>query len=255
MHYNLLFNGCSFTAGSELQGKENNLEYRDQHRFSQVISNKTGLSHKNIAIGGSSNDRITRTTIDWFRKNTCDTAIIQFTAVQRMEYISPYAKHPVNFVNGPNKVGTKWKSNSKHDHEETKQSYHHYYKYVYNNNLGFYNFYKNLYILEQFFKSNHINYCFIKLEKNNSSYIALDKCKLSIHDDDGDLLDFYWKSVCKNKYTSITSICGNILKDFSSDYTTDYTHEGYPLLQGGHPSEIGHEKIANHIIKEIDSAL
>lgn len=68
MHYNLLFNGCSFTQGSELQGKENNLEYRDQHRFSQVISNKTGLSHKNIAMGGSSNDRIARTTIDWFRK-------------------------------------------------------------------------------------------------------------------------------------------------------------------------------------------
>jgi hypothetical protein len=250
-HYSLLFNGCSFTEGSELQGKEDDFEYRNLNRYSQVVTNKTGLSHANISMGGNSNDRITRTTIDWFRENTCDLAIIQLTVLDRTEYISPYDGHPVNFCPGQIGVRTLWKTNIKKDHEETKEAYDHYYKYVYNKKLGLYNFYKNLYILEQYFEKNNIKHYFMKLDQNWPYLVDLDTSKLKLNDYNGNLLDFYWRSVCKNKFIDITSIKEIIPHTNSFYYTEDYRHEGYTFLRGTHPSILGHRKIANHILGNI----
>ena len=250
MHYNLLFNGCSYTQGSELQGINDDFEYRDQHRYSHVISERLGKTYDNISMGGNSNDRITRETLDWFNAgNTCDLAIIQWSHINRLEYISPYAKHPVIF--NPIFVITKWKGIKK-DHEETKLAHDHYYKYCYNPMLGVYNFYKNLYILEQFFEKNNINYFMIKLSP--SFFMGNQISKSLLNDDPNDLTNFYWKTLCKHDFFNIPSIRDTMIDiQDKKNFTPDYRHLGYQFLTGGHPSELGHQRIADFIISKIDT--
>jgi hypothetical protein len=241
MHYNLLFNGCSYTNGSELQGKENNYEYRRLHRFSHLIGEKMDKTYENIALGGNSNDRIVRTTIEWFEKgNTCDLAIIQFTLISRHEFISRIAAHPVNFA--PNIIlplfwEVEGKIENRRDYTNAKNAYEHYYKHVYNDNLGLYNFYKNLFILEHYLEKNNIPYYFIKL--------AGDRAWL-----DNPERNVYWRHCCKHTYSSIPAINGTILDlQDNSNFTIDYSKDGYPALNGKHPSELGHQRIADYIIK------
>jgi hypothetical protein len=237
MHYNILFNGCSFTLGSELEGIEKNYAYRDLNRFSHIISEKTGRSYKNIAHGGISNDRIVRTTIEWFEAgNTCDYAIIQFSVIKRTEYVTKHTADvslfsPVNFSTV---VGCK---EPLIDYDIIKKSFEEYYKYVYNEHLGMTNFYKNLFILEQYFKTKRIKKFFIKLVLNGENKI--------------DHKQFPWKSLCEQKYEEIPTINEDILllNDSKENYCKDYSKEGFPALNGYHPSELGHQKIADYIIK------
>ena len=64
----LLANGCSFTLGSCMYEEE--WEYRQNlNRFSKKLADKLNLEEINISTGGSSNDRIFRTTFDWIENN------------------------------------------------------------------------------------------------------------------------------------------------------------------------------------------
>lgn len=253
MHYNLLFNGCSFTQGSELQGINDDLEYRNRHRYSHIVSERLRKTYDNISVSGSSNDRITRETLDWFNAgNTCDLAIIQWTTIARHEYISKFCKHPVNFC--PQFVVTKWEGTKKinKDHEETKLAHQHFYKYYYNPILGIYNFYKNLYILEQFFEKNNINYFMIKL----SPYLFEGNQipKLLLNHDLNDMTNFYWKTLCKHDFFNIPSIKDTMFNRRNKEnFTPDYRHLGYQSLSGTHPSELGHQRIADFILSKIDT--
>lgn len=251
MHYNLLFNGCSYTQGSELQGINDDLEYRDKHRYSHIISERLGKTYDNISVGGSSNDRIVRETLHWFNAgNTCDLAIIQWSCISRVEYISPYAKHPVNF--NPAFVITKWKGIKK-DHEETKLAHEHFYMHYYNPMLGIYNFYKNLYILEQFFEKNNINYYMIKM-RTDFINISDQNHKIFLNDIPNDFTNFYWKNLCKHDWFNIPSIRDTMFNTRDKEnFTPDYRHLGYPFLVGGHPSELGHQRIADYIINKIET--
>jgi len=255
MHYNLLFNGCSFTAGAELEGKNKDFEYRDKHRYSQVISERTGKTYDNISRSGNSNDRITRETIDWFeRDNTCDLAIIQFTCITRIEFISKHEQHPTNFCpGGIKKWDLKWHTKNNEEHKNAQEAHEFYYKHFYNDNIGLYNFYKNLFIIEQYFEKNNIDYIFLKFRRSRFNVFKLDQEKLKMHDGKFNSLDFYWQLGCKNRYSTITPIVGKILDpNDKSNFATNYSDEGYPFLTGLHPSELGHQKIADYILKQLN---
>jgi len=243
MHYNLLFNGCSFTKGSELQGKTKDFEYRRINRFSHIISEKTNKTYANIAEGGSSNDCIVRSTIEWFEAgNTCDLAIIQLTHISRIEFISRYAARPVNFSPKRIVLSPQEMAENKKDAIDIRESNIIYYRHVYNDNLGFYNFYKNLFILEQYLEKNNIKYFFLKLTGNGKSIYPEQEENLC------------WGSCCKHTYLSIPSINTTILDMNNKNYCTkDYSSEGYSMLNGKHPNELGHQKIAEYLIQEIKS--
>jgi hypothetical protein len=49
MHYNLLFNGCSFTYGWELGGINNDEEHQRTHRFSHLVAEHYGKTYNNIS--------------------------------------------------------------------------------------------------------------------------------------------------------------------------------------------------------------
>jgi hypothetical protein len=242
MHYNLLFNGCSHTQGTELEGKTKDFEYRNKYRYSHIISEKTGKTYDNIAWGGGSNNRIARTTIEWFESgNTCDFAIIQFTLLNRIEFVSKLTGELSLFGNS-NFVDVYqndfYPVERPIDYIEMKKSFEEYYCHVYNFNIGLNNFYKNLFLLEQYFEIKNIPYYFIKITRKEYT---------------DNYIDVPWASLCKTHYLSIPSINGDILNSVpvGDDYAPDYSKddEKYKCLNGIHPSELGHQKIANHIIK------
>jgi len=81
-----LVNGCSHIAGTEL---DPNLDLACKLTWPNL--NKNWLVY-NIAKAGSSNDAITRTTIDYLENNLVDFVCIQWTIFERIEVQIPFYK-------------------------------------------------------------------------------------------------------------------------------------------------------------------
>ena len=81
MHVNLFFCGDSVTFGMELEPEH------EEYRFSNLVATDKNLTHHNRSLSGACNDWIVKHAIKFFREgNTCDTAIIQFSAPERWLY-------------------------------------------------------------------------------------------------------------------------------------------------------------------------
>jgi len=215
MHYNLLFNGCSFTEGAELEGINKDYEYRDNNRFSHVVGELTGLTYANISGSGASNQKILRTTVDWFEEgNTCDHAIIQWTNRYRLEIFADKDYFNIN----PFKAwGLEYfKTQTDQNDQDTEDCY--------------------MYWMEQFLKD-RCSFDYLKLQKEK------EVCK-----------EYYEKGTYYKHRTKfpITYIRGGIL-DESFD-TEDYCfkYKNIETLNGGHPSALGHRKIAEYIINNFE---
>jgi hypothetical protein len=133
----ILFDGCSYTYGDELENPE-------KERFSSLI----GGEHVNLGECGKSNDGITRTTISYCEKNKVDTAVIQFTLYSRREVMRS-DRNKWDFVNC----------------QKNDEMSHAFYESLQNNNDDLANFHKNKFILENYFKNKNINYYFIDLQR------------------------------------------------------------------------------------------
>lgn len=107
----IFVNGCSFSGGSDVihdktTGKliDNKPEYLWPNVLHKLYD--PGAKLVNLAIGGNSNDKIVRTTIDYFSKHVQGlpawVAIIQFSAAHRMELYSEFFHTHVNFCNTEN---------------------------------------------------------------------------------------------------------------------------------------------------------
>lgn len=94
-HYDLLFCGDSWTFGGELDQLNPELyDYRREHRFSHVVSQKLNKTYYNVSRGGVSNDWIVQHTVDWFQRgNSCDIAVIQFTVNSRISFFNKNSYH------------------------------------------------------------------------------------------------------------------------------------------------------------------
>lgn len=235
MHYNLLFNGCSWTYGAELEGMHKDREHQRTHRFSHLVAENLGMTYDNISKGGVSNDWIVEKTIEWFDEgNTCDIAIIQFTVVNRTIFYDDEDNKTYSIL--PFKKHHYTKSFPKHIILKSSL----YYKTFYSDMLGEQNLYKNIFLLENYFTSNNIKFVFITIDANHN------------HNSKSN-----WKNFCKTQ--SIENM--RYLLGIKSNHGFDYLYnENYCLdrkrlsFGGGHPSEKGHKIIANYIIKELNNA-
>lgn len=84
----ILYNGCSFVWGAELEKNE-------EFRFSTRLSKRIGMKHKNIALPGGSNERMLRTTINEITHNpdSYKLVVLGFTNEPRFEvwdYVNNY---------------------------------------------------------------------------------------------------------------------------------------------------------------------
>jgi len=247
MHCNILFNGCSYTFGGELEGLDNDLEYRRTHRFSHLVANHFGMTYDNISIPGICNDLIVEDTIQWFREgNTCDVAIIQLTYPERTVW---YDNEKKSYNIRPNIIDISKNFRMKRivssdqiarvskSIEVSKK----YYTSIYCDYLGCQNYYKNVFLLKTYFSLKNIPHVILSSAPPPKS-------------------DIGWNMMCNNvmikNILGVSGIIGD-KKDHPHYFCENYAeklkfHKNYNMyLVGGHPNELGHQKIADYIIGEI----
>lgn len=97
-------NGDSITFGCELH--KDDLEYIEEHRFSNIIAKKLDKEVVNIANIFKVNNSIVRTSIEWIEKNgNPEFAIIQFGPDKRVEWYNEKQKRWMGF--GPHATQSK----------------------------------------------------------------------------------------------------------------------------------------------------
>ena len=174
----LCFSGCSITYGDELENKE-------QERFSRLVSDHYGLSDNNISLCGASNDDIVRRTVKYLEKNEVDILIIQFTYISRYQWVDESGKYQ-NWT-------TSFQNDLRHNHTPRKQ----WYKHVYTNHYGLENAWKNIFLIDRYCKS------------RNQKYISL----VNNHDERFYNIECNWKKLyngdmpiilqCKNSHPNL----------------------------------------------------
>ena len=238
MHYNFLFNGCSFTAGGELEGPNKDLEYQRTHRFSHLVGEHYNKTYNNISKGGKSNDWIVENTINWFEEgNTCDIAIIQFTIKLRTIL---YDKTEKEYdIIKPVSIGSPiWKHSIEKKISNNITLANNFYKQIYTDYYGHQNYYKNLFLMSKYLKYRNINTIFLTLDTSQQKYsrgYELHCSDIKIEPISG--------SIIPNRIENKSFYC----KDYAS-ISKDYSY----WLNGTHPNELGHQKIAEYLISEID---
>lgn len=103
----VLINGCSHTAGSEIEGSGiGDGNYNRENSFGAQFAKKLNCEYTNIAYPGASNDYIARSTLYWIIDNpeiAKDTLfLIHWTGTDRTEYFydegETYAYDFINFA-------------------------------------------------------------------------------------------------------------------------------------------------------------
>jgi hypothetical protein len=141
----LYVNGESWTAGDGVEKEE---------RWSTLLSDKLGLIEINESKGGDGNDRMVRTTIEWFDNNPdkWDKALVVlgFISGNRPEYWSTEKKRWYSI----------WQAilSKKPDHSENKEWWERYVVCFLNRVQLNYNLKNQILLLTSFFDSNNIKY-------------------------------------------------------------------------------------------------
>ena len=209
----MLFDGCSWTYGSELEGPDEDHDKRKKERWSNLVSNHFESDHVNLGEGGKSNDGILRTTIEYCENHKVDFAVIQFTKNNRREILTPRK--------GKNKYRRVLGSST----DEVNQ---YYLKHLSTDDDDIANYYKNKFLLEFYFKVKKIPYFFIQLNRRKS--MEMKGAPTS------------WQLMCDSK--PVTCLYNLLQGDLS------YYYYRAPQI-GGHPNSKGHRKIADYIIKNL----
>jgi len=210
----LLFTGCSWTYGDELHDRIN-------ERYSKIVSDHYGKASTNLGECGVSNDFIVRNTIGWLKKIQVEIVVIQFTVHQRLELFDDNGEilhcTPQRFRTEQEKV---------------------YYKNVYTDQIGVENLWKNLFLWDTFCK------------KRGQKYVAL----IADHYDNAirfpdrvfDKGIGHWRKLCRDiPRTMLNMDVLGLMRQYPKHYAGG--------VHGGHPSALGHKKIADRIIQLIDA--
>jgi len=206
----IAFAGCSFTWGDELENPE-------EQRFSRLVCNKLGAEEYNLAGRGWSNDILLHKFLKF--STICgkpDVAVIQWTQHSRWQM---------------------W-DDSRNDWEIlcTKKKYHlklnavRYYRNVYTDHHGIENYWKNVYLAEQYCKDNDIKLIMMNMDWNKELTV--------------DYVSPY-QSLVKSEIPYITN---GILPRPTNKSPESFEY----YMKSGHPSFKGHQTIADYIINNFD---
>jgi len=208
----ILFDGCSWTYGSELKN-------RYEERWSTLVSDSLHTDHVNLALWGKCNDGILRTTIHHCENHKVDLAVIQFTKDNRRE-----------ILNGDSYYRVK---HGKSDTLKQKASVD-YYKYLNTHEDNVANYYKNKFLLEHYFKVNNIPYLFVRITRKTN----FDSVKPSS-----------WQMMSDSSpVPSLYDVLGGW--NIPPYYNYDSLQKGKQKT-GTHPNAKGHSRIADFLISEI----
>jgi len=209
----IVFAGCSFTWGDELENPE-------EQRFSRLVCNKLEAEEYNVSCCGWSNDLILHNFLKF--STTCgkpDVAVIQWTALSRWQM---------------------W-NDTQNDWEVlcTQKKYHlklnavRYYRNVYTHQHGIENYWKDVYLAEQYCKDNDIKLIMMDMnyKKPTVDYVSP------------------YQFLCKGYRQNIV---GGLLpkpKHIKPNELREY------YMKNWHPSFKGHQMIADYLEAQISPSL
>ena len=208
----ILFDGCSFTYGDELENPEKDAFPHLVARMG-LMGNTETREYVNLGECGKSNDGITRTTIKYCENNKVDIAVIQFTIFNRREIFRNDRSYKWKFIS------CQYSGFSAFD--EISDAY---YKNIQNKSDDLANFHKNKFILENYFKNNEIKYYFMGIQ-NPKFVLGANKSE-------------WYDMIDKEPVTWLRTVLGR-----------RRTHGQHYL--NGHPSKLGHKIIAEHVCENI----
>lgn len=202
----IFYFGCSFTAGAELAERKNAWPY--------LLSNKLGDQVPvNFAQDGASNTAILKNALLKTQDQKPDLAIVAWTTPVRVEFSSSNSLP---------------KSYNPHDDDKFITQY---YAEYYTDQLAMVNWYTQVFLLQNYFKHNQIEYIFCSAFGAKRLY---EEC-YSIYPD----VRLWHSMIDYNHFANYPAT------DFI-DWTT-----GYPIGSGGHPLEQGHNAIAEKMYEYI----
>ena len=197
----IVFAGCSYTAGGELENPE-------EERFSRLVCNKLNAEEINVSRCGCSNDLILH---NFLKQPKPDVAVIQWTAISRWQ-IWDNGKDDWETLNVNKKYRLQWNAIR-------------YYRHVYTDQHGIENYWKNVYLAEQYCKDNDIKLIMMDMDKNRKIIV--------------DYVSPY-QSLVKSKIPSIIKGIIPRLKQKTPEWYEYY-------MEGKHPSPKGHQMIADYL--------
>ena len=209
----ILFSGCSFTWGDELQGVEGNHKRRLEKRFSELATNKKSM---NISECGLSNDGIVRKTINFIENyhEKPEYVVVQFTVRDRYSLYDMQWINIMPFMDKP--LAKLW------------------FKNIHNEVYAANELWKCVYLLESYLERREIPYHFMRIDGNRRDWV--------------EDMDNTYRKVCKTK--NMTRIARDLLgkhrkttKPLNPNYCTPINER----FGGGHPSEQGHKIIADYL--------
>lgn len=211
MKKRLLTIGCSFTYGAELDNRENTA-------WPYVLGKNLDFEVINKGQGGASNDYMFRTAIESTVDDRYDLIVLQWSEPSRMEVW--HDDRPISVTAHSN-----WRNIGELSWMQD------YYRYSYNDLFRYRTWYVHVLALQEYFKSINQNYLFCNLAGLQGFY----------EDSDGyyESLKHLWDKVDEKNYVG-WPIDGFL--EFQGDCAKG---------PGGHPLELGHERIANKIYEHI----
>jgi len=234
----LFVNGCSFTAGNgEVHTADGELAPPLEYVWANQIPEFESVT--NLAIRGASNDRILRTTMEYFNsRNATDyVAVIQWTSPLRFERFIPSCNAFAGFCNTTGKTISfnmdnandleKLQTNGMYDRltdAAEKQLMH-------GKSITDYqiNFYKKVILMQQYLDSKMIPYIFTSMSLY--SHLLSD-------DADKEQYELHLKNnVDTDKWTARP--------------LTIYQERNFISAEDKHPNETGHKLIGDAIYKEL----
>tara|TARA_B100000609_G_C17130514_1_gene389918 strand:- start:300 stop:893 length:594 start_codon:yes stop_codon:yes gene_type:complete len=123
----ILFNGCSWTRGTELENKK-------EERFATLVCRELKADCDMLGQGATGNHRITRTTLSKLEESSYDLAVIQFSHPSRTEfYRDGLYDYVLWHVSVKERIGGRRK---KYWDEDIRHFWHTYYKKIYQDKYG-----------------------------------------------------------------------------------------------------------------------
>ena len=236
----ILCHGCSITWGDELEDREN-------ERYSKLVSNHFLTEDCNISHCGNSNDRIVRESIKYLQHNTFDVVVLQFTVHSRTEWFDKQG-FPHKFTPQLTSSHGKLKLKGNPMSDELKQRLHSagkwFYRFVYSDILGVENMWKNMVLFDSYCKANNIT--FIPLLADHFHEVIRRPEKF-YHEKVGHT--GWWKPLYQG--IPITYIHEDII-GHKKDGIGDHYYGEYHA-EGNHPNALGHQKISEKVIELIEA--
>jgi len=229
----LFVNGCSFTAGNgDVHTPEGKLAQPLDYVWANQLLEVESIT--NLAIRGGSNDRILRTTMEYFNcRNAIDyVAVIQWTSPLRFERYVPTYNAFAGFCNTGEHYsfhldnGTQLEKSKIHKKlTDTATQVLKYGKSINDYNI---NYYKKIIIMQQYLESKNIPYIFTSMSA--SSHVNTEQ-----------------------NYTPYELQLRNMInKDNWTAYPLNrYQQDNFVSEQDTHPNETGHKLIADSVYEEL----